>query len=298
MCSERLLRVRESWPLVLSGRGSLDAAGPVLRLLATAGCLLVISAASPAAQELGTLTGTVITVAQRPLAAAQVRMVGSDNVILTDIDGRFRLPNLWPGTQTLEVRMLGYSRVRLEVEIEPGLTRNVQVTLVMEAVALSPVEVTEESALSPGLRGFYERRARGSGHFFTREQITKMHPRVVTDVLRRVPGVQIQSVAGPYETSNLVRMGRATGGLGARACPVLFYVNGAPFPLTADLAINQFIAPDDIEAIEVYTGTSRIPPQFSSNMHNSRCGVIAIWTRIGTHGRKASPPSTAGASKP
>ena len=31
----------------------------------------------------------------------------------------------------------------------------------------------------------------------------------------------------------------------------------------------------DIEAMEVYTGISRIPPEFSSDA----CAVVAIWTR-------------------
>lgn len=269
MCSERPLRLRYFWVIV------------------TVTSVVLLVPAQPDAQAMGTLTGTVLTADVRPVASAQVRIVSTEEVVLTGVDGAFRLANLSPGIHTLEIRMLGYSRLLLPVEIESGLTRSVRVTLVVEPIALQPVEVTAESAPSPGLRGFYERRTRGAGHFFTREEIDKMHPRLVTDVLRRVPGVQIQPVAGPYETSQLVRMGRATGGLGARPCPVLFYVNGTPFPVTADLAINQFIAADDIEAMEIYTGTSRIPPQFSSNMHNSRCGVVVIWTQIGTHDRKS-----------
>jgi hypothetical protein len=85
--------------------------------------------------------------------------------------------------------------------------------------------------------------------------------------------------------------------MGSRPCPVLFYVNGTAFPVTRDLAINQFVAPSDIEAVEVYTGTSRIPPEFSSNMHSSRCGVIAIWTKIGTYEDTSSPPGSS-APKP
>jgi hypothetical protein len=287
MCSERPPRFQGYAPLVLSRRGSLDVVALVRRLLAAATSLVLLVPAQSDAQEPGTLTGTVITGDLRPVASAQVRIVSSEEVVLTGIDGEFRLASLSPGIHTLEVRMLGYGKLLLPVEIESGQTRSVRVTLVVEPVALQPVEITEESALSPGLRSFYERRTRGAGHFFTREEIEKMHPRLVTDVLRRVPGVQIQPAAGPYGTSSHVRMGRATGGLGARPCPVLFYVNGAPFPVTADLTINHFIAADDIEAIEVYTGSSRIPQQFSSNMHNARCGVVAIWTQIGTYGRKS-----------
>jgi hypothetical protein len=298
MHNERQHQLAEHAPLVPVPRGLPSTIPSGWRLGAVAAVLVLLVPAQSNAQELGTLTGIVITADGRPVANAQVRMVGAEAVVLTGVDGRFLLVNLSPGVQTLDVRMLGYTQVLLPVEIESGLTRSVKVALLVEPVALPAVEITEESSLSPGLRSFYERRSRGGGHFFTHEQIAKMHPRVVTDVLRRVPGVQIQAVAGPYETTYLVRMGRATGGLGARPCPCLFYINGAPFPLTADLAINQFIAPDDIEAIEVYTGTSRIPSQFSSNMHNARCGVVVIWTRIGTHGRKSPKQSAAAPSKP
>jgi hypothetical protein len=247
--------------------------------------LLLLAPTQPDAQERGTIAGTVVTSEDRPAASAQIRIVSIDQVVLTNDEGQFRVVDVVAGSQTLDVRLVGYGRVLLPVEIESGSTRLVHVTLVREPVGLDTVEVTARRYLAPGLRGFEERQSRGGGHFFTREQIARMHPRAVTDVLRRVPGVQIQPTSGPYGASNLVRMGRATGGLGVRPCPVLFYVNGSPLPLTADLAINQFVVPDDIEAIEVYTGTSRIPLEFTSNMHNSRCGVVAIWTQIGTNGR-------------
>jgi hypothetical protein len=249
--------------------------------------MLLLAPARADAQERGAVAGTVVTSEDRPAASAQIRIVGVEQVVVANDQGHFRFIDVVAGRQTLDVRLVGYGRLLLPVEIGSGSTHVVHVTLVREPLGLDTVEVTARRYLPPGLRSFEERQSRGGGHFFTREQIAKMNPRVVTDVLRRVPGVQIQPTSGPYGASNLVRMGRATGGMGARPCPVLFYVNGSPFPLTADLAINQFIVPDDIEAIEVYTGTSRIPLEFSSNMHNSRCGVIAIWTRIGTHGRTA-----------
>jgi hypothetical protein len=233
------------------------------------------------AQARGTLIGTVTDTGQVPIAGARITLTGTDGVALTEPNGRLRLARAVAGAQTLEVRRLGYKRVFLAVQVDGGTTREVRVTMLADPTALDPVEVTAQRAMSPQMRGFEERRARGAGFFFTREQIARMQPRVVTDVLRRVPGVQIQPVQGPYETSYVVRMSRATGGLGNRACPVLFFINGTPFPVTGEDAINAHISPDDIEAIEVYSGTSRIPPQLTSNMHNSRCGVIAIWTRDG-----------------
>ena len=89
----------------------------------------------------------------------------------------------------------------------------------------------------------------------------------------------------------MVRMNRATGITGARNCPVLFYINGMPFQVTADLSINQYVAPEDVVAIEVYSGSSQIPPEFSANLLNARCGVIVIWTKVGED-TEGPPPSS------
>lgn len=105
-----------------------------------------------------------------------------------------------------------------------------------------------------------------------------MQPRVFTDVLRRVPGVQVLPVPGPYGPGEAVRMSRTIGVTGGRPCPVLYYLNGSPFPVTGDVPINTFIPPDEVAAIEVYSGMSQIPSEFSSSSHNARCGVIVIWT--------------------
>ncbi|MBI4419410.1 MAG: TonB-dependent receptor [Gemmatimonadetes bacterium] len=236
------------------------------------------------AQQLGTLTGTVTAVDETPLAHARVTVVGTRLDVVTSGDGGFQVRGMPVGKQILQVRMIGYATLLLPVEIEAGKTALVRVMLTAEPVVLEGVDVTSEPAVPWQLRGFYERRARGLGTFFTREEIARMQPRVLTDVLRRVPGVQIQPEQGPYGTTYSVRMARTFGVTGARPCPVLFYLDGTPFPVTNDIGINHFVAPEEIVAVEVYNGTSRVPPQFFSSVHNARCGVIVLWT---TSGRNA-----------
>lgn len=241
-----------------------------------------------AAQELGTLTGTVTAADKTPVAQARVTVVGTTLIVVTRVDGGFHVPGVTPGAQTLDVRMLGYKPTLLPVEVGAGESLHVQIILAVEPIPLPAVNVTAERAVRPELRGFEERRARGSGMFFTRDDITRMQPRLFTDVLRRVPGIQILPVTGAFGTGYVVQLARSTGVMGGRACPVLFYVNGSPFPITGDLAINHFITPDDVVGIEVYAAISRVPAQFGSGMHNARCGVIAIWT-YGGERRQASP---------
>jgi len=239
-----------------------------------------------AAQLTGTLTGSVVSEEATPVAGARIRIAGA-GMVLSGNDGRFRLTHLSDGDHILEVRGLGYRAVMQPVRIRAGETLYVRVVLTPAPVPLEAVEIEAEPALLPALRGFEERRAQGNGHFFNRQEIARMQPRVFTDVLRRVPGVLFQANPGAFGPNEMVRMERTTGIAGARGCPVLFYVNGTPFPATRDLSINEYVVPEDVIAIEVYNGSSQIPPQFQSNLLNARCGVVVIWTRVGN---EENPP--------
>jgi hypothetical protein len=234
-----------------------------------------------AGQAVGTLTGIVTAADGTPLAQARIRVAGTSSATLSGTDGRFQVVDVSAGARTIDVRMIGYLRVLLPIRVAAAETVDVRVILALDPVLLKAVDVAGEPGLSTALQGFQERRARGIGHFFNRQEIARIQPRVITDVLRRVPGVQIQSSSTPFGPNDMVRMARTAGVTGTRPCPVLFYVNGTPFQVVGDVSINQYILPEEVVAIEVYAGMSEIPPQFQSNLLNARCGVIVIWTRSG-----------------
>lgn len=255
------------------------------RVAATRGLQLLVLLCVPAllvAQQEGTVQGAVAVTDGSPLALARVSIVGTKLVTVTNRDGSFQIAGVPLGLQVLHVGMVGYGAVMFPIEVQSADTVQVRVTLVVAAVALAAIEVEgERTPFVVAMRGFEERRARGNGHYFNRAEIARMQARSFTDVLRRVPGVQVQAVPGPFETGEAVRMSRTIGVMGARACPVLYFVNGSPFPVTGDIQINHFIAPEDVAAVEVYSGMSQIPPQFNSSQYNARCGVIVIWTLSG-----------------
>jgi hypothetical protein len=205
---------------------------------------------------------------------ARITAVGTKLVAVTGADGRFYLADVPPGLQVLGVSTVGYKRILLPVKIAAGDTLQVRVRLEVEPVPLHEVEVTGEPVVAPP--EFYERRARGGGFFLTREEIARLQPSVFTDVLRRVPGVRLQPVRGPSGNSYQAVTGRMSG---SRACPMLYYVDGVPFPVSGDIGINNLFQPKDIAALEVYTGTSRVPLQFQSG--TAYCGVIVIWSYAG-----------------
>ena len=238
---------------------------------------VAIFAGELASQPGGTVSGTVISADKSPVSHARVRVIGTNRATISQADGAFEITGVPTGRQRLEVVMIGYTPTGMAIEISAGAT--LQVNLVLEPFELEPVMVTADPNFFAGMTGFAERRARGSGWYFNREEIKVMQPRQVTDVLRRVPGMQIETVVGGLSGgSPTARTGRNISGAGS-PCVMTYYVNGSPFPLSGDISINHFIAADDIAAIEVYTGSAQIPPEFNSSLHGSRCGVVAIWMR-------------------
>ena len=226
------------------------------------------------------MTGQVVGADGTPLAQARIRIAGGTPLVVSGSDGRFTI-SVAAGDQILEVRLIGYAAFDGLITVIAGQTLDVHVTLVAAPIPLKAIEIKGSAALRPVLEAFEHRRARGNGHFYNQTEIARMQPRVFTDVLRRVPGVILQPAAGSFGSNDMVRMNRTVGVTGSRNCPVLFYINGMPLQVSGDMSINQYIAPEDIVAMEVYNGSSQIPPEFQSGLLNSRCGVIVIWTKVG-----------------
>lgn len=232
------------------------------------------------AQETGTLSGIVTKADKTPVGGAAVKLARAGITVAADTDGSFRVNYLALGTQSVEVRAPGYEPLLLQVQIESGKTADVRAVLERSVpISLATVQVTAGPVIHPELQGFEERRASHSGRFFTEEEIVRMQPRLLTDVLRHAPGMNIRSTTS-FGPRSVVQTGRTSGLNSGRACQVLFYVNGSPFPIPTGHAIDEFIMPDRVAALEIYSGTSQAPPQFNTGMYNNnRCGVVVIWMR-------------------
>ena len=110
----------------------------------TAGALIGTPKAS--AQTTGGITGTVSRVAAGVrLTNVIVGVSGSGIAASTGADGRFVLPRVPAGPQTLQVRSLGFAPLAVPVEVVAGRTVTVDITMQPLALRLSDVIVSTAS---------------------------------------------------------------------------------------------------------------------------------------------------------
>jgi Carboxypeptidase regulatory-like domain/TonB-dependent Receptor Plug Domain len=238
------------------------------------GAWLLAAAPSLAAQTAARrVTGTVVDSAGRAVAGAVVRVMpaGVPRAV-TDDSGRFAMERVPAGRVQFGVRRLGYAPDSVVVAVDSVGETVLQIRLSASAFALDTVMVTDTGA-SAWLRVFEERRRSGRGYYFTRADIVRAQPQQTTDLLRRVPGVSV--VYGRWGPEVRFTHGGASGA----PCAPQLYVHH----VAHDGPVNDF-SPDDIEAMEVYTGTSTVPIEFQSPVARS-CGAIVIWTREPRVGR-------------
>ncbi len=249
------------------GPGSWGRRG-VMRTAAAATAQLVLAAGVSAAQQpprVTTLTGIVVDSVGAPLALASVSVLPERGLrAVTDDSGRFAIDSVPVGRERLFVRRLGYAPGTFIVVLREGAPHPLRLTLGASAFVLEPVTVAD-SAPDAWMRVFEERRLTGRGYFFTRPDIEKAQS--TSDLLRRVPGVRIAN--GRWGPVVLFQR----GGRGGAACTPQVFVHMIAY----SGSVTDF-SPDDIEAMEVYTGISEVPVQLQSAVAHS-CGAIVLWMR-------------------
>jgi carboxypeptidase family protein/TonB-dependent receptor-like protein len=240
---------------------------------AFAALLLALDAPPARTQDGATLAVTVAARGGEPLGAARVSVEGTGISGITNAAGGVRFVSLPAGMRTVEVRMIGLATRRVAVQLKNGETRDLRVEMDVDPVALRAVEGTAENR-TRGMRmlasaGFYERQVGSTGTFVTREQIERMRPRFLSDVLRRYASIKLQT-----NMFNRSRVGGRRQAGPASRCEPLFFINGVP----AERFEPDDIRPEDVEGIEIYDGPADIPPAF--NRQYTSCGAIVVWTRI------------------
>jgi hypothetical protein len=251
-------------------------------------CLLVLPLSSVEGQV---IRGVVVDAEARvtvsgvamsmPISGAEVEVItegGAERIrVETDSLGVFLMYVAGYPRVRLAVRHPAYHPYETEtIEVGQEETVNLEIRLGRNVIPLEPIVVTARTNTT--MAGFHARRT-GSAFatFLTREEIEARAAGQTTDLLRGLPGVRINfqrwGVGPSIEMQN-----------GFGVCEPTIYVDGVRAPQTAGSSLNDFLTPDRIEGVEVYSSLSTAPVQYISG----NCGVILFWTRRG--GREGGEP--------
>jgi hypothetical protein len=210
----------------------------------------------------------------RPISGASVSLVGAVTArtaatTTTGNDGGFSLQAPSPGIYRLLAELPGYrTAVTPAFELFPGDQVDITLRLLSDTARLRPMVVTANARQNNNrLSGFARRNA--FGRYITRDQIDKMHPIFVSDLLRTTPGLQVVPSSRGFGYDVLTTEG----------CRPAIYVDGLHYPLLGGETIDQVVNPNEIDSIEVYAHAAEVPPEYMGP--GSNCGAIVIWTKRG-----------------
>jgi hypothetical protein len=208
---------------------------------------------------------------ESPLADGLVTLLTEDSVVIaqlwTDSVGAFSFTLPRDGSYRLRGEQFGYRRATSPaLHVGSRDTLEVEFSLARDAVVLEPLVVKARSRrLTTAARRFYDRAESAAfGTFITRAEIQKAHPIRSTELLHRIPGVQVTPIMGGNEV--MIRGN----------CRPSVYVDGVR--INGYRSIDDLVQPLELEGIEVYRSADQAPPEFTGL--RAGCAAILIWTRI------------------
>lgn len=173
-----------------------------LLLLVGAGMSPLVAAqnASPRSVDTdGAVTGVVVDARQgEPLPGANVRVAGTTTGTTTDLNGRYRIDDLAPGTYDLRFSFVGFQQKTVTgVEVTAGGTTEIDVTLAEETEQLDEV-VVEAMAARDSEAGLLKERAEAAAvsNAISAEEIGRAGAGTVADAMSLVTGASV--VEGKY----------------------------------------------------------------------------------------------------
>jgi hypothetical protein len=264
---------------------------PGAALVVAAAALLaasVASVASPAAAaaQSSVLVGTVVAdSSSAPVAGAEVLVEALRRSARVSEEGTFVLRALPAGVHVVTVRGVGFEPLvaRVRATGQPGDTVAADFALARRAVTLARVDV---KAATTAARGAERTRARqNGGAFVDRETLARSEQSTLSEVLRRVPGLNVQRIFTPRGTINALASSRGGGPGSLRAqqavkwCYFQIYLDGVRVytPDMGDPPDLDTFRPADYDAIEIYRGLAETPPAYGGT--GAACGTVLLWSR-------------------
>jgi len=204
------------------------------------------------------VSGVVHNDKGKPVANAQVSVPGTGVDGRTEETGTFRLGGLPSGTQTVEVRAIGFEPKRVAVDLTREHLTTVDVVLDRPVQTLGAVTIYGKG--NSAMAEFQRRLKAGWGHILTPADIARRNAFQASDLFLMIPGVRVARGRG-FSNTILVR-----------GCRPTVYLNGMRMDDDAASDIDMLVTPSELTAVEVYTAANR-PAEFFGN----NCGSVVLW---------------------
>ncbi|MBX9857024.1 MAG: carboxypeptidase-like regulatory domain-containing protein [Gemmatimonadaceae bacterium] len=242
-----------------------------------------------------TVSGIVLVDSlERPIAGAEVELVGTPYRTRSDSAGAFSLRSVPVGAYRLQLRAVGYAPLVLDVQLTAEGLEGVEALLRPVAQELERVRI--RASLTPTARhliDFENRRKVGIGKFLDSTRLWAYGgPREwATAIVAEVPGVRSMGYGsskalatgsrGPTSFRNLPNGDVMDARRGARgACYMRVFVDGMlRYNSRAGetlFDVTNFDGPP-IVAAEVYA-PAQLPAEFN-RLSDASCGAILLWTK-------------------
>lgn len=195
----------------------------------------------------------------KPVQNAQVMVPGTGVDARTQETGAFALAGLPSGTQTVEVRAIGFEPKRVTVDLSRDSLTTLDVVLDHPVQTLDAVKIYGQG--NAAMREFTRRLKAGWGHILTPADIAKRNAIQASDLFRTIPGVRVAPTRNGFGNTVLVH-----------GCKPTVYYNGMRMDDDAASDIDMLVQPSELTAVEVYSSAGR-PIEFYGNS----CGSVVLW---------------------
>lgn len=231
-------------------------------------CLFLSLSIGNFAQEKKSIYGYVKETDEQPLVGVNVKVKGTQNGTITDIDGKYTLNNVTPG-QVIVYSMIGMTTV------EKTVGNQQQINVVMK----SGIEIDE--VIVTGYQTQRKIDLTGSVSSLNSEQFMKTNPLSMEQALKgKIAGVQVMNNDGAPGGGITIKV-RGASSITAGSSP-LYVVDGFPIPISDDPLDNPLatISPDAVESISILKDVSSTAVYGAQGAN----GVVLITTKKGSAG--------------
>ncbi len=197
----------------------------------------------------GKIAGTVIDESGETLIGVQVYIDGTTKGTLTDVDGKYTIINLDPGTYTVVFSYIGFATTRVEkVQVIVDKTTEVNVTLREEVIEGQEIVVTAE-------RPIVEKDRTTTTSYISSEQLEALPLVSINEAINQTAGV----VDGHFR--------------GGRTGEVSYLVNGVPINNAFNNGASFDVEQNMVSSLQVISGV------FNAEYGQALSGVVNIVTK-------------------